>query len=323
MHKADDTKFSRLLVTGGAGFIGSEFVRSSLSGSLFGGKPSKITVVDALTYAGDMRRLSTVSRNDGLVFVKADIKEELVMTSLIAEHDAIIHFAAESHVDRSIERSKDFIQSNIVGTHTILEIAKNLSKVVVLVSTDEVYGSLDSGSADETFPLKPASPYSASKAAGDLLGMAYATTYGLDVRITRSANNYGRYQDCEKLLPKLVTNLSKNVKIPIYGDGSNIRNWIHIQDHCEAIARVLHLGSAGEIYNIGSEESYRNIDLAKLLLDYFRLSEDMIEYVTDRKGHDFRYAINSDKATKLLNWKPKRKLLDSISEILAGIQFLS
>jgi len=319
----DNSKFKRLLVTGGAGFIGSEYVRSSLSGTLYGGKPEKITVVDSLTYAGNKKRLSEVWDNKEFAFVQADVRDQGVISELLDAHDVVIHFAAESHVDRSIENSQDFIETNVLGTHRVLHAAREFNKTVVLISTDEVYGSINEGAANEQTILNPSSPYSASKASADLLALSFVTTYGLDVRVTRCVNNYGKYQDLEKLIPKIVHNLRSGLRIPLYGNGLNVRDWIHTKDHCDAIARVLHIGAPGEIYNVGGDESYSNIELAYILLSYFNLEKDQIEFVQDRLGHDMRYSVDSSKIKSQLDWKPRHRLTDSISEIEEGIVFLS
>jgi dTDP-glucose 4,6-dehydratase len=319
----DNIKFPRILVTGGAGFIGSEYIRSTATGKLFGGTPRKIVILDALTYAGNLKRLEEVSQMQSVEFNLGSVTDIKLVDKLVASTDAILHFAAESHVDRSILDSTKFIETNIAGTNILLNAALRHSKTIVLISTDEVYGSLDSGYADEDFPLRPSSPYSASKSAADLLGLAFFSTHGLDVRITRAANNYGKFQDPEKLIPKSIKALQSGLAIELYGNGKNIRNWLHISDHCDAISRVLHLGVAGEVYNIGGDESYSNIDVARLLTKHFNKSQFDIEYIADRLGHDWRYAVNSSKIKKKLGWTPQRKLVNSIQEIEEGIAFLS
>ena len=323
MHNAKDTKNLRIIVTGGAGFIGSEYVRSSLKGLLYGGRPEKITVLDSLTYAGNLKRLKHAKSELGYEFVQADVRNMEILKSLAPHHDSIIHFAAESHVDRSIESSEPFIQTNILGTHAILEVARKFGLRVVLVSTDEVYGSITSGLAHEESVLNPSSPYSSSKASADLIAMAYQITHGLNVSITRCVNNYGKYQDPEKFIPKAVKQLSEGNPITIYGDGLNVRDWVHISDHCEAIARVLHLGGSGQIYNIGGIESYTNLEVAKILCDYFERTSLHVVHTEDRLGHDFRYAVDSSKIRSLLGWNPSRRLESTIREIVEEKGYLT
>jgi dTDP-glucose 4,6-dehydratase len=319
----DTSKFSRILVTGGAGFIGSEYVRSAISGDLYGGAPDRVQVLDLLTYAGNTKRLFSVSQSSRFEFIQGSINDIDLVDKLISQNDAVLHFAAESHVDRSILDSTKFVETNVLGTNVLLNAATKYSKTIILISTDEVYGSLAQELATEESPLSPSSPYSASKAAGELLALAFHTTHGLDVRITRAANNYGKYQDNEKLIPKSIQYLQAGMPIRLYGNGGNIRNWLHISDHCEAISRVLHLGSAGEVYNVGGEESYTNIEIAKTLIQYFGKSKEDFEFTTDRLGHDWRYAVDSLKIKKELGWVPQRKLFDSIQEIVDGQNFLS
>jgi dTDP-glucose 4,6-dehydratase len=264
-----------------------------------------------------------VSQSSRFEFIQGSINNIDLIDKLVSQNDAVLHFAAESHVDRSILDSTKFVETNILGTNVLLKAATKYSRTIILISTDEVYGSLAQGLATEESTLCPSSPYSASKAAGDLLALAFHTTYGLDVRITRAANNYGIYQDKEKLIPKSIQYLQAGIPIRLYGSGGNIRNWLHISDHCDAISRVLHLGTAGEVYNVGGEESYTNIEIANKLIQYFGKPKDDFEFTTDRLGHDWRYAIDSLKIKKELGWVPKRKLLDSIQEIVDGQNFLS
>jgi dTDP-glucose 4,6-dehydratase len=304
----------RVLVTGGAGFIGSNYVRHALNGTLNG--IGKITVLDSLTYAGNLENLSTVSKGS-YEFVKGDICNWDLVHSLLAKNDVVINFAAETHVDNSIKSPKNFIATNIVGVQNLLQASLvNNIKTFIQISTDEVYGSIITGSANEDYRLKPSSPYSASKAAADLLAYSYFVTFGLDVRITRCTNNYGPYQFPEKIIPLFVTNLMNGKKIPIYGSGKNIREWIHVDDHCRAIHSVLLRGNAGEIYNIGSGVELSNIDLANIILDKMGKSNLDIEFVEDRKGHDFRYSVNSKKVHSDLKFKTLTNFENGISNTI-------
>lgn len=291
-----------LLVTGGAGFIGSEFVRSALGGKFeeFELEISNITVLDALTYAGNLENLQPVSNNPRFQFVKGNICDQLLVNEITKGIDCIINFAAESHVDKSILNSNLFLESNLIGVNTLLNatLQNNVNKFVQ-ISTDEVYGSISTGSWDENFPLLPNSPYSASKAGSELLIRSYINTYGLNAVITRCSNNYGPYQNIEKLIPLVITNLLQGIKVPVYGDGKNIREWIHVSDHVRAIAFLISYGKNGETYNIGSGNEIKNIELVNLILEKFGLDSTYIEFVSDRPGHDLRYSINSQKISNL------------------------
>lgn len=291
-----------LLVTGGAGFIGSEFVRSALDGKFeeFELEISNITVLDALTYAGNLENLKTVSNDPRFQFVKGNICDQLLVTEITKDVDCIINFAAESHVDKSILNSNLFLESNLIGVNILLNatLQNNVNKFVQ-ISTDEVYGSITTGSWDENFPLLPNSPYSASKAGGELLIRSYIKTYGLNAVITRCSNNYGPYQNIEKLIPLVITNLLQGKKVPVYGDGKNVREWIHVSDHVRAIAFLISNGRNGETYNIGSGNEIKNIELVNLILEKFGLDSTYIEFVSDRPGHDLRYSINSQKINNL------------------------
>jgi dTDP-glucose 4,6-dehydratase len=292
----------RLLVTGGAGFIGSNFVHLAASGNF----PliSSITVIDNLTYAGNLKNLENLPLSD-FEFIRGDICNQELTGKLASRTDAIINFAAESHVDRSISESKKFVETNVLGVQTLLEVARLKSvKTFLQVSTDEVYGSIDQGSWSESHPLLPNSPYAATKAAADLLARSYFRTYGLDVRVTRSSNNYGPRQFPEKFIPLMVTRLMKNLKVPIYGNGQNTRDWIHVEDHCRALYLVLTSGQAGEIYNIGGGKELKNIDLAKMLIVLTGKDDSSIEYVSDRLGHDLRYSVDSEKISRELGFEP-------------------
>ena len=308
----------RLLVTGGCGFIGSNFIRHVLDH--YG--PAMITNVDALTYAGNPANLAGVAETHGerYEFLHADICDAGKIDAVLAQHQffAVVNFAAESHVDRSIDSPGDFIHTNVVGTSTLLNAARRHGvRRFVQISTDEVYGSLGpEGKFSETSPLEPSSPYSASKASADLLALAYHHTYGLEVVITRCSNNYGPYQFPEKLIPLMIINALSDKPLPVYGDGLNVRDWIHVEDHCAAIVSALLNGKAGEVYNVGSDGEMRNIDVVKMLLAHLGKPESLIQYVTDRLGHDRRYAIDSSKAHRELKWKPQHRHEQGIRETI-------
>ena len=304
----------KLLVTGGAGFIGSNYVKHILDGAL--GGIDRVTVLDKLTYAGTKTNLQNLPKND-FEFIEGDICDEAVTNELVRQNDAVVNFAAESHVDRSISGSRDFILTNVLGTHTLLEASRKKDGIIfVQVSTDEVYGSINSGSSVETDPLLPNSPYSASKASADLLSRAYFKTYDVDVRITRCSNNYGPNQFPEKLIPLFITNLFEGKKVPVYGDGSNVRDWLHVDDHCRGIHLVLKGGMAGNIYNIGGGTELSNIELTREILKITEKDESSLDFVADRLGHDFRYSVDHSKISRELGYVPsvsfKQGLLDTI-----------
>jgi dTDP-glucose 4,6-dehydratase len=305
----------RMLVTGGAGFIGSNFVRMALNGKL--GQVDQIIVLDKLTYAGKEENLGSALRSPKLNFIRGDICDFEQVLASSRGVDAIINFAAESHVDRSISSSREFIRTNVLGTQTLLDaaISNDISRFVQ-ISTDEVYGSTSEGSWDEKQPLLPNSPYSASKASADLLVRSYNKTHGLNTSITRCSNNYGPYQYPEKIIPFFVLKLLNGEKVPVYGNGLNIRDWLHVDDHCRGIDIVLRKGEPGEIYNIGGGIEMTNIELTLKILSSLGLSEDHLEYVTDRLGHDLRYSVNWDKIAEI-DYKPlvsfDQGLLDTIS----------
>ena len=286
----------RILVTGGAGFIGSNFVKSVLKGELL--QCNELTVVDKLSYAGTLTNFES-SELRLFKFIQGDICDELLMHKLIERTDLVVNFAAESHVDRSILNSKSFVNSNIIGTHTILEIVKKYDKKMIQISTDEVYGSIAHGSWDENSPIRPNSPYSSTKAAADLLCLAFAHTYNLNISITRCSNNYGPNQFPEKIIPLFITNLLEEKKLPIYGVGDNIRDWLHVSDHCKAISLVTIKGKAGEVYNIGGGTELTNLNLAQIILNEMGFETDRIEHVSDRLGHDFRYSVDCSKIKEL------------------------
>ena len=301
-----------ILVTGGAGFIGSNFIRYMLNKY----KDYKIVNLDLLTYAGNIKSLNDIKDNPNYLFVKGDIVDNKLVDKIVLENkiDVIINFAAESHVDKSITNPDIFIKTNVLGTQNLLEVAKKYKiKKYFQISTDEVYGSLGkTGFFTETTPLAPNSPYSASKASADLLVMAYHHTFGLNVNITRCSNNYGPYQFPEKLIPLFITNLLNNKKVPLYGDGLNIRDWLFVEDHCVAIDTVLHKGKNGKIYNVGGNNEKTNRYITEVILKYLDKDESYIEYVQDRLGHDRRYAIDATKIKKELNWQPTYKFEDAI-----------
>jgi dTDP-glucose 4,6-dehydratase len=307
----------KLLVTGGAGFIGSHYVRSLLMTER-GKDVTHVTVLDLLTYAGNLENLALVEADPRYTFVKGDINDAALVKSLMQEADAVVHFAAESHVDRSIAGSAEFIRTNVLGTHTLLEAARQTNlRRFVHVSTDEVYGSIAEGSWPETDPLLPNSPYAASKASSDLLVRSYFRTHGLDTVTTRCSNNYGPYQYPEKLIPLFATNLIDGLQVPLYGDGLNVRDWLHVDDHCNGIHLALTKGKAGEIYNIGGGTELNNLEMTRLILEDFGADWDTaVKPVEDRKGHDLRYSVDCRKAQDELGYEPKVSFQDGLSETI-------
>ncbi len=307
------------LVTGGAGFIGSNYVRMLLSGQL--GEVNTVKVLDKLTYAGSLANLKFSLDDPRFTFIQGDICDQAIVDSCVNEGDVIVHFAAESHVDRSITGPSEFIRTNVLGTQVLLNAAKvKKAKLFLHVSTDEVYGSVAEGSSVEIDPLLPNSPYSASKAASDLLVRSYVQTYGLDARITRCCNNYGANQYPEKFIPLAIKNLKAGKKIPLYGDGSNIREWIHVNDHCAGIQKVIFEGKMGEIYNIGSDEFLSNLELAKILLEVSGQPPTHYEFTKDREGHDLRYSLNCNKI-KSMGFSTQLKLEATLREICQETSF--
>jgi len=290
----------KLLVTGGLGFIGSNFILHVLKNTNF-----KILNVDAEFYGSNHYNLDKIKNSEKYSFVKGDINDKKLMENLISEYDCVVNFAAESHVDRSILDPSPFMKSNISGTFTILDIIKNQKKRLVHVSTDEVFGTILKGSATEKTRLNPSSPYAATKAAAELLINSYFTTYNADVVITRCTNNYGPRQFTEKLIPKIISLSNQNKKIPIYGDGKSIRDWIHVQDHCEAIMLVLEKGENGKSYNISASNEIDNLTIVKKILKMLNKSEKNIQFVESRPGEDVRYSLDSTKICTELGWKPK------------------
>jgi dTDP-glucose 4,6-dehydratase len=299
-------------VTGGAGFIGSNYVRQVLAET-----DDEVTVYDALTYAGNLSTLKDVDDSPRYRFVKGNICDPGSLEEAMAGHDVVVHFAAESHVDRSILGPDDFVNTNCFGTNVVMDTARRLEVPRVLhIGTDEVYGSVAVGSSKEADPLEPRSPYSASKAGSDLIALSYFSTYGLPVTVTRCTNNFGPYQFPEKVIPLFTTNLMDGKPVPLYGDGLNERDWIHVDDHCRGVRLVLEKGNPGEIYNIGAGNETPNRVLVDKLLEKFGVGEEMVEYVTDRLGHDRRYSVDIAKVTEL-GWKKLRTLDEALEETVA------
>lgn len=314
-----------VLVTGGAGFIGSNFVHYILERYDY-----KIINLDLLTYAGNLKNLEGIENHPNYTFVHGDIRDRALLEQLFREYeiDTVINFAAESHVDRSIDEPEVFLTTNIMGTQALLDTAKRYWNVepdnrysrdykegtkFIQISTDEVYGTLgETGLFTEETPLAPNSPYSASKTSADLIVRAYYETYGMPVNITRCSNNYGPYQHTEKLIPLMITNCKANKKLPLYGDGMQVRDWLYVEDHCSAIDTVLHKGKIGEVYNIGGNNEKANREIVKLVIDRLNKSEELIEYVADRPGHDRRYAVDNSKITRELGWQPKYSFEEGI-----------
>lgn len=328
--KGKEQVVKTILVTGGAGFIGSNFVKHMLEKHV----QYRIINIDALTYAGNLENLRGSENFSNYTFVKADIRDRKAIDKIFQTHniDFVVNFAAESHVDRSIEEPEIFLTTNIIGTHVLLDVAKKHWKVnpndkycrefkadvkFLQISTDEVYGALGStGMFVETMPLMPNSPYSASKASADLIVRAYHETFGLPVNITRCSNNYGPYQFPEKLIPLIINNCLKEKDLPVYGDGMQVRDWLHVKDHCLAIEEVLQKGRVGEVYNIGGNNEKANIEIVKLIISALGKTESLIKYVKDRPGHDRRYAIDNTKITVELGWKPSYTFEQGISETI-------
>ena len=308
----------RVLVTGGAGFIGSNFVELALTDQF--PEISSVVVLDKLTYAGKLSNLSSVESNPNFEFIKGDICDVNLVNAVAGRVDAVINFAAESHVDRSIENSTAFVTTNVLGTQVLLDAAKNHNiKKFVQVSTDEVYGSILEGSWDENEPLQPNSPYSASKAAADLLVRAYFVTHGLNVNITRCSNNFGPRQDPEKLIPNFILKLGRGLKVPVYGDGLNVRDWLFVEDHCKGVYLTLTKGAPGEIYNIGGGTELTNLELTQKLLNLLNRDHSFVDYVQDRLGHDRRYSVTCKKIQGL-GYSPSKDFEEKLSLTLSWYQ---
>jgi dTDP-glucose 4,6-dehydratase len=308
----------RVLVTGGAGFIGSHYVRTLLSGGYPAFADAEVVVLDLLTYAGTLTNLEPVADSPRLRFVQGDIRDAAAVAEVLPGTDVVVHFAAESHVDRSITGAADFVSTNVVGTQVLLQAALDAGVgKFVHVSTDEVYGSIETGSWPETHPLEPNSPYSASKASSDLLVRSYHRTHGLPACITRCSNNYGPHQFPEKVVPLFVTNLLDGRTVPLYGDGGNVRDWLHVDDHCRGIQLVAEGGRPGEVYNIGGGTELSNAELTHLLLDAVGADASRIEHVPDRKGHDRRYSVDWRKIADELGYAPRTPFAEGLAATVA------
>jgi len=307
----------RILVTGGAGFIGSNFVRRTLADAYPGLEGADVVVYDALTYSGNRQNLAPVADSPRFSFVHADIRDRDALDAQLPGVDAIVHFAAESHVDRSVLDAGPFVETNVVGTQRLLDAALRAGVPrVVHVSTDEVYGSIAEGSWDEERPLQPNSPYSASKAGSDLLARSFHRTHGLDISITRCSNNYGPYHFPEKLIPLFVTNLIDGLPVPLYGTGENVRDWLHVDDHTRAIALVLTGGRAGEVYNIGGGTELSNLELTRMLLEATGRDWSSVREVEDRKGHDLRYSVDIAKISSELGYAPRVPFASGLADVV-------
>jgi dTDP-glucose 4,6-dehydratase len=307
----------KILVTGGAGFIGSNFVRMALTDKFPDFKVDEIVVLDLLTYAGDEENLALIATDKRYKFVKGDIRDLELAKKLMSQSDYVVHFAAESHVDRSIEGGSDFVSTNVMGTQVLLDAARNSKlKRFLHVSTDEVYGSISEGSWPEDHPLLPNSPYSASKAGSDLLVRAYNRTHKLDTVITRCSNNYGQYQFPEKVMPLFITNIIEGKKVPLYGNGLNVRDWLHVDDHCRGIALALTKGKSGEVYNIGGGTELTNVELTHKILLAMGVGKEFIQPVEDRKGHDLRYSVDITKIKTQLGYSPQVNFEEGLAQTI-------
>ena len=307
----------KILVTGGAGFIGSNFVRMALTDKFPNFNVDEIVVLDLLTYAGDEENLAPIATDKRYKFVKGDIRDLELAKKLMGQTDYVVHFAAESHVDRSIEGGSEFVSTNVMGTQVPLDAARSSNiKRFLHVSTDEVYGSISEGSWPEDHPLLPNSPYSASKAGSDLLVRAYNRTHKLDTVITRCSNNYGQYQFPEKVMPLFITNIIEGKKVPLYGNGLNVRDWLHVDDHCRGIALALTKGKSGEVYNIGGGTELTNVELTHKILDAMGVGKEFIQPVEDRKGHDLRYSVDITKINTQLGYSPQVNFEEGLAQTI-------
>jgi dTDP-glucose 4,6-dehydratase len=307
----------KILVTGGAGFIGSNFVRMALTDKFLDFKVDELVVLDLLTYAGDEENLAPIATDKRYKFVKGDIRDLELAKKLMSQSDYVVHFAAESHVDRSIEGGSEFVSTNVMGTQVLLDAARNSNiKRFLHVSTDEVYGSISEGSWPEDHPLLPNSPYSASKAGSDLLVRAYNRTHKLDTVITRCSNNYGQYQFPEKVMPLFITNIIEGKKVPLYGNGLNVRDWLHVDDHCRGIALALTKGKSGEVYNIGGGTELTNVELTHKILEAMGVGKEFIQPVEDRKGHDLRYSVDITKINTQLGYSPQVNFEEGLAQTI-------
>ena len=310
----------KILVTGGAGFIGSHYVRTLLGGGYPGFEDAQVTVLDKLTYAGNLANLEGLTASPRFSFIRGDICDASLLASIVPGHDIVINFAAETHVDRSILGASDFVATNVIGVQVLLQACLDAHVArVVQISTDEVYGSIACGSWTETAPVAPNSPYAAAKAGGDLLARAYARTHGLNITTTRCCNNYGPYQYPEKVIPLFVTNLLDGQNVPLYGDGRNIRGWIHVDDHCRGIQLVLERGEPGAVYHINGDVELTNIELTTALLEYCDGGWDMVTQMTDRKGHDRRYSLD-DSLLRSMGYRPQIPFSAGLSDTVRWYQ---
>lgn len=308
----------KILITGGAGFIGSNYVKELISDN---STWSQIVILDSLTYAGTLANLDFALNNERIKFIKGDIRDENLLSGLMSDVHTVIHFAAESHVDRSILDPNNFVSTNVLGTANLLKFALKFDvRKFLHISTDEVYGSIKKGSWNEKSPLQPNSPYSSSKASSDLLAISYWKTYGLPVLVSRCSNNFGSNQNIEKLIPLAITNLLDNQPVPIYGNGLNIRDWLHVSDHCRAINSLLENGKPGEIYNIGGGTEKTNLEIVQMIIAALNKNQDSIEFVNDRKGHDFRYSVNFNKIQKYCGYNPVKSFENAIVETVNWYQ---
>jgi dTDP-glucose 4,6-dehydratase len=310
----------KILVTGGAGFIGSHYVRALLRGKYPGFGDAQVTVLDKLTYAGNQANLEPIAASPGFSFIRGDICDAALLAAVVPGHDAVINFAAETHVDRSIAGAAEFVAANAMGVQVLLQACLDADVArFVQVSTDEVYGSIDHGSWKEDAPLAPNSPYAAAKAGGDLLARACARTHGLNVSITRCCNNYGPYQHPEKVIPLFITNLLDGLKVPLYGDGQNVRGWVHVDDHCRGIQLVLERGEPGAVYHINGKAELTNIELARALLKRCGADWEMVAHVEDRKGHDRRYSLD-DSLLRGMGFAPRRPFGQGLADTVRWYQ---